>query len=459
MNELIIPPHNIEAEQSVLGALLLSSNVWDKIADKVSETDFYRAEHQLIYRHIARHIEQGKSIDVIVIAESLQSTGKLDRVGGLQYLGELSTNTPSVANIASYASIVRTKKLERDFMAALYDIQELSYSEFSISDKISKAVDLLQAISDGGSNEPIRLSTSISNALEGIERRFASDGEHSGLKTGFNDFDRKLGGLQPGDLIIIAGRPSQGKTAFAINIAENVVKAGGAGLVFSIEMSDEQLALRAISSAGSIDMNILRTGKLQDNDWDKLTHSITLLNDANLFIDQSPMITSAQMHAKARRMKRQHGLDLIVIDYLQLMSEGGDNRNAELASITRKLKLMAKDLGVPVVCLSQLSRKCEERTNKRPLMSDLRDSGAIEQDADVIVMLYRDEYYNPDTMNKGMAEAIICKNRMGEVGMVPLTFQGKYSRFNTFSGEIFREEKRSKRGFDDGKTRASGFDE
>jgi len=290
-----------------------------------------------------------------------------------------------------------------------------------------------------------------------LEARYASDGDIHGLKTGLIDFDQKTGGLQPGDLIIVAGRPSMGKTALAVNIAENVAIDHKTALMFSLEMSDEQLAIRSISSCGSLHLGTMRSGKLQDDDWPKLSAALGKIQDAKLFIDSNPMTTATQMHARARRVKRQHGLDLIVIDYLQLMAEGGDNRNNELSTITRKLKLMAKDLNVPVICLSQLSRKVEERADKRPMLSDLRDSGAIEQDADIVVMMYREDYHNKESMNKGIAEAIIAKQRMGETGTVMLTFQGEYSRFVNFSGTYHKEEpKRKSRAFDDGKSRSAG---
>lgn len=447
---MIEPAHNIQAEQYILGGLLISPKSWDDIIDRVDERDFFRAEHKLIFRHIGKLIETGKDVDVITVAESVERTGKLDRIGGLPYLGEITANTPSAANIKSYADIVRRKWKEREFQAMIVELQSSAESEQSIHDKIEIAVSLLAGLADDRKDEPIRLSEAAGKAIETLDRRYSNGGEIHGLKTHFIDFDRMTGGLHPGDLVILAGRPSAGKTAFATNIGENVaIIEKKSVMMFSLEMSDEQLATRAIASAGSISLNVIRSAKLADDDWSKLTHSLGKIGDVDFFIDQNTGITASQMHSRARRIKRKYGLDLIIIDYLQLMADGGDTRNNELASITRKLKLMAKDLNVPVICLSQLSRKVEERADKRPMMSDLRDSGAIEQDADVIVMMYREEYYNKETQNKGMAEANIVKQRMGETGTVRLAFQGEYSRFGNFTGQYMPPQiikKESKKG-------------
>lgn len=456
---LKIPPHNIEAEQSILGGLMLKPISWDEIADVITEKDFYRLEHQLIFRHIARLIGKSEPVDVITIAESIESTGKLDRVGGLKYLGDIAQSTPSAANIKRYAEIVHSKRKERDFLAATYELLQLTNDSGDIDAKVSEAIEILNALADDKQNSIVRLSEAALKALESLDRRHGSGEEIHGLKTGFIDFDHKTGGLHPCDLIIMAGRPAMGKTCFATNIAENVaIDSGLPVLMFSLEMSDEQLATRSIANQGGVDLNVLRSARIVSGDWDRLTHAVGKMVDAPMFIDSNPMTTATQMHARARRMKRTHGLSLVVIDYLQLMSEGGDNRNNELSTITRKLKLMAKDLQVPVICLSQLSRKVEERGDKRPMLSDLRDSGAIEQDADVVVMMYRDEYYNPDSPNKGVAEAILQKQRMGQTGTVLLSFQGEYSRFTNFQGEYCKPEKKQvRRGMDmDGKSMAAG---
>lgn len=450
-------PQAVEAEQSVLGALLQKQSSWDIIGDFLKEKDFYRAEHQLIFRHIARLIELNKQVDVLTIAESLDGTGKLEKIGGLSYLGSLVQNTPSAKNIKSYADIVHKKRKERDFNAAIEDLRDISSETGDIAQKIEKAVSVLNALADDKQNEPVTLSEATSKALETLEHRLTLGGEIHGLKTGLIDLDKKTGGLQKGDLIIIAGRPSMGKTAIAMNIAEHVAIVDSLPvMVFSLEMSDEQLATRAISNQGNVSLNSMRSAKLNEEDWSGMTRAMGKMTDAPMYIDTNTGITATQMHTRARRIKRKYGLGLIVIDYLQLMADGGDTRNNELASITRKFKLMAKDLDCPVICLSQLSRKVEERGDKRPMMSDLRDSGAIEQDADLIIMMYRDEYYNKESENKGVAEAIIAKQRMGETGSMYLTFNGEFSRFSNFAGEWREPAYSKKRGFIDNKTRAGG---
>lgn len=449
---------NLESEQSVLGGLMIDPAKWDAISESIFEADFFRAEHQLIFRHIQRLIEAGKPVDVITVAESIESTGKLDKVGGLGYLGDLAQGVPSAANILSYATIVHAKHKEREFHAAIQELSAIADCHGNIAEKIENAVNVLNSLADDKRNSVVSLREATVNVLSSLEQRFASGGEIHGLKTGFLDLDQKTGGLQSGDLIILAGRPSMGKSALAVNIAENVaIKDGLPVLIFSLEMSEEQLATRTLASVGGINLNSLRSSKLSDDDWGNITHASQRAYDAPLFIDPNPMMTVSQMHVRARKIKRASGLSLIIIDYLQLMGEGGENRNNELATITRKLKAMAKDLRVPVLCLAQLSRKVEERADKRPMMSDLRDSGAIEQDADLIVMMYRDDYYNKESDNKGIAECNIVKQRMGETGSVLLTFQGEYSRFKDFAGQYHRETtKQRSRGFSDGKVKAGG---
>lgn len=437
---------NAQAEQSILGSLMMHPDKFDEISELISEKDFYRIEHQLIFRHITRMIEKGKQIDVITVAESIESTGKLDKIGGLAYLGDLAQGVASVANIKSYAKIVNKHRRERDFLSAIADLNEIAETHGDLADKIESASNILNSLADNRRDSVVSWTEAAASALEGIEMRFQNGENIHGLKTGLIDFDNKTGGLHPGDLIIVAGRPSMGKTCFATNIAENVAIDDKTVLMFSLEMASEQLAVRSIASIGTIDLGVLRSAKIQDEEWSRLTHAIGKIADKPLFIDPNPMMTASQMHMRARKIKRQHGLSLIVIDYLQLMTEGdGDTRVNELSNITRKLKLMAKDLKVPVICLSQLSRKVEERADKRPMMSDLRDSGAIEQDADMIVMMYRDDYYNKQSPNKGVAEANIVKQRMGETGMVPLTFQGQYSRFSNFIGNYIQNQTETKK--------------
>lgn len=422
-----------EAEYGVLGSLMVDNDSWEKISERIEEDDFFLPANKLIFRHIVRLLESSKPADIITVAESIDSTGKLEMIGGLGYLSNLATSSPSSKNIISYAEIVRKARKERSFQQIIADLQN---SSGTISEKIKNAVDLLTSLEDDKKDSVVSVREAAQKAITNLETRFGMGGEIHGLKTQLNDFDRITGGLQNGDLIIIAGRPSMGKTAFATNIAENVsVKQNLPVLMFSLEMSDEQLATRTIASIGKINLNVMRSAKIGEEDWGKLTSTSGKLYDAPFFIDPNPMMTASQMHQRAKKIKRQHGLRLVVIDYLQLMTEGGDTRNNELSTITRKLKMMAKDLGVPVICLSQLSRKVEERGDKRPMMSDLRDSGAIEQDADLVVMMYREDYYNKDSPNKGVAEAIIAKQRMGETGTVRLAFQGEYSRFKDFAGK------------------------
>lgn len=431
------PAQSVEAEQSVLGGLLIKSSAWDSVGDILQEKDFYKSAHQLIYRHISRLITAGKQVDIITVAESIDSTGKLDVIGGLPYLGGMAQNTPSVANIRSYAKIVHDKRKERDFMSAIEDLIAVAESPGEIGQKIENAVATLTMLADDKQNAPVKLSDAVGRAIETLDVRYRSGNEIHGLRTGLNFIDQKTGGLHPGDLIILAGRPGSGKTALATNIAENVAVVNGLPvLVFSLEMSDEQLATRTLANQGTVNLHVLRSAKVETEDWDKLSYAVGRTADAPMWIDSNTSTTATQMHARARRIKRQHGLRLIVIDYLQLMADGGDNRNNEISAITRKLKIMAKELGVPVILLSQLSREVEKRSDKRPLMSDLRDSGAIEQDADTIIMLYRDDYYNKDSQNKGVAEANFVKQRMGECGTVFLQFNGEYSRFKDFSGEF-----------------------
>lgn len=421
-----------EAEYAVIGALMVNPDSWEFVSEKIEEEDFSLPANKLVFRHIKKLIESSNEVDIITVAQSIEGTGKLELIGGLEYLGKLVSSVPAVKNIVSYAEIVRRTRKERDFLNIVSD---LTHGEGTISEKIKNAVTLLTSLEDDKKDTVVSMREATSKAITTLETRFDNGGEIHGLKTLLNDFDKKTGGLQKGDLIIIAGRPSMGKTAFATNIAENVsVKQGLPVLMFSLEMSDEQLATRAIASIGQINLNVIRSAKITDDDWSKLSSATGKLHDAPFFIDPNPMMTASQMHLRAKKIKRQHGLSLIVIDYLQLMTEGGDTRNNELSTITRKLKMMAKDLDIPVICLSQLSRKVEERGDKRPMMSDLRDSGAIEQDADMVVMMYRDDYYNKDSPNKGAAEAIISKQRMGEIGTVYLSFQGEYSRFKDFAG-------------------------
>ncbi len=432
--QIILPPHAVEAEQSVIGGLIVGGEVaWDRIADVLTETDFYRDDHRRIFRHARRMAETGQVIDVLTLADSIVAMNEADQTGGLSYLIEIANATPSAANIASYARTVVEKARMRALLAFSDEVQGLALRAdgMTAQERIDEATGKILALAEGGAgkDEPKSMGELLGAVVNSIEERMQRGGAVSGLPTGFADLDDKVDGLKAGDLIILAGRPSMGKSALALNIAENVALSGKTVMVFSLEMSDAQLITRALSSVGRINSKTLASGRLTDDDWDRVTNAMGRLHVAPLIIDQTPALSAGQMRARARRQKRRGGLALIVIDYLQLMRGQGENRHQELSAITKALKAMAKDLGVPVVCLSQLSRKVEDRTDKRPMMSDLRESGAIEEDADVVAMVYRDEYYRPDSNFRGLAEILIRKNRMGECGDIRMVFQPEYSRF------------------------------
>ena len=439
---LKVPPHSIEAEQSVLGGLLLDNSSWDKIADLVVENDFYRHDHRLIFRAIVNLFEQSQPVDVITLAEHHDKHGELDKVGELAYLGMLARNTPSAANIAAYASIVRERSVLRQLIAVGTTISNSAFNPEGLSsaDMLDQAEKQVFEIAEKGAKRAggfVQVKEVLGKVVDRIDTLFESDSPVTGLSTGFTDFDMQTSGLQPADLVIVAGRPSMGKTTFAMNLAENAaIKSKQPVAVFSMEMPADALAMRMLSSLGQIDQHRLRTGQLNDDDWPRLTSAIAILNEAPLFIDDTPALTVTELRARARRLKREHGLSLIVIDYIQLMQgsgKAGENRTTEVSEISRSLKALAKELEVPVVALSQLNRSLEQRPNKRPVMSDLRESGAIEQDADLIVFIYRDEVYNEDSPEKGKAEIIISKQRNGPIGTVHLTFQGKFTRFENFA--------------------------
>jgi replicative DNA helicase len=444
LDSIKLPPHSVEAEQSVLGGLLLENIAWDKIADLITEADFYRHDHRLIYRHIGKLIEHAKPADVITVAEMLENSGELNSAGGLAYLGSLAQNTPSTANIRRYAEIVR----ERAVMRKLAEVgSTIANSAFNPSgrtttqllDEAEARVFEIAEAGARGKNGFVAIQPLLTEVVEKIDILFHRDNPNdvTGIPTGFHDLDEKTSGFQPGDLIIVAGRPSMGKTAFSLNIAENVALQTGLPVaIFSMEMGGTQLVMRMIGSVGRLDQHKLRTGRLQDDDWQKMTYALGKLNDAPLFIDESAALSSMDLRSRARRLYRQAGkLGLIVVDYLQLMSANreGENRATEISEISRSLKALAKELDVPVVALSQLNRSLEQRPNKRPVMSDLRESGAIEQDADLILFIYRDEVYNPDSPDKGSAEIIIGKQRNGPIGMVRMTFLGEYTKFENFA--------------------------
>ena len=442
LDAIKLPPHSVEAEQSVLGGILLDTNAWDKITDLVREHDFYRYEHRLIFRHIARLTEQARPVDVITVAESLEGNAELDKAGGLAYLGSLAQNVPSAANIRRYAEIVRERAVMRKLAEVGTEIAASAYNPGGrdagqlLDEAESRVLEINQESERGGQGF-VAIPPLLNQVVERIETLYGRDNasDVTGIATGFTDLDSMTSGLQPGDLVIVAGRPSMGKTAFSINIAENVaLESNKAVAIFSMEMGGTQLAMRMIGSVGKLNQHTLRTGKLEDDDWSRMTHALGRLNDAPIFIDESAALNSLEVRSRARRLHRQNnGLGLIVIDYLQLMSspsgKTGENRATEISEISRSLKALAKELQVPVIALSQLNRSLEQRPDKRPVMSDLRESGAIEQDADLILFIYRDEVYNPDSADKGKAEIIIGKQRNGPIGRVFLTFRGEYTRF------------------------------
>lgn len=442
VNAIRTPPHSIEAEQSVIGGLLLDNSAWEKIADLLTEADFYRHDHRQIFKHIARMVDIARPADVVTIAESLDKSAELASVGGIAYLASLAQNTPSAANIRRYAEIVRERSVMRSLAQVGTEIAESAYNPqgrdaAQLLDEAEGKVFQIAESTAKSKQGFLEMPALLKEVVERIDMLYSRENpdEVTGVPTGFIDLDAKTSGLQPGDLIIVAGRPSMGKTAFSMNIAEHVaVEEKLPVAVFSMEMGGTQLVMRMLGSVGRLDQHVLRTGKLGDEDWSKLTNAIGKLSEAPMYIDETPALTALELRARARRLARQHGgkLGLIVIDYLQLMSGSGrnDNRTAELGEISRGLKGLAKELQVPVIALSQLSRAVEQRTDKRPMMSDLRESGAIEQDADIIIFMYRDEYYNPDSPDKGLAEAIIGKHRNGPVGRVRLAFLGHYAKFD-----------------------------
>ncbi len=443
--ELIkLPPHSVEAEQSVLGGLLLDNSAWDRIADFLSESDFYRADHRQIYHHITRLIEANRPADAITVAESLESTKELESVGGLAYIGALAQNTPSAANIRRYAEIVRERAIMRKLAETASNIAELAYNPMGRdpAQLLDEAESRIFAISEQGARGRqgfVEMQPVLTQVVERIDLLYNRDNpsDVTGVPTGFADLDRMTSGFQPGDLIIVAGRPSMGKTALALNMAEHVALDAGLPLgIFSMEMSAAQLAMRLLGSIGKLDQHKLRTGRLAEDDWRRVTDAVGRLSEAPIHIDETAALNALELRARARRLHRQYGqLGMIIVDYLQLMSatSQGENRATEISEISRSLKALAKELNVPVVALSQLNRSLEQRPNKRPVMSDLRESGAIEQDADLILFIYRDEVYNPDSPDKGRAEVIIGKQRNGPIGTVMLTFQGEYTRFANFA--------------------------
>jgi len=450
--QLRVPPHSVQAEQSVLGGLMLDNEAWDNVADRVGPEDFYRREHRLIFEAVAALAQDNKPFDVVTLAEELERREELENIGGMPYLGALAKDTPSAANIRAYADIVREHSVVRQLIRVGTQIADTGFrpegrnSAELLDLAESRVFEIAEQRSRGGAGfQPAK--SLVTQALDRIETLFQQEDAITGLPTGFSDFDEMTSGLQRSDLVIVAGRPSMGKTTFAMNIAENAaIKTRLPVAVFSMEMPGEQLAMRMMASLGRVDQQRVRTGKLLDEEWPRLTSSVNLLAEAPLYVDDTPALTPTELRARARRLRRdcKSDLGLIVIDYLQLMQApgSGENRTAEISVISRSLKALAKELNVPVIALSQLNRNLEQRPNKRPVMSDLRESGSIEQDADVVVFIYRDEVYNKDVPeeDRGKAEIIIGKQRNGPIGTVYLTFLGQYTKFENFISNAYGDD-------------------
>ncbi len=445
VSNLRIPPHSIEAESSVLGGLLLDNNVWDRVADLLIESHFYRYEHQKIFSSIGQLINANRPADVITVFEHLKSLGNANDLGGLPYLNTLAQYVPSAGNIRRYAEIVRERAILRKLVTAS---DEIAANAFNPQGKpvdriLDEAEAKIFAIGEEGSRTKQgfqSMDALVIELLDRVQEMADNPKDVTGVPTGFVDLDRMTSGLQAGDLVVLAARPSMGKTSFAVNIAENVaIKEGLPVAIFSMEMGASQLALRVVGSIGRVDQGHLRTGKLTDEEWPRLTEAIEKLRLVSMHIDETPGLTPGELRANARRLARQHGkLGLIVVDYLQLMTGSGsasasENRATELGEISRGLKMLAKELQCPVIALSQLNRSVETRSDKRPMMSDLRESGAIEQDADIIMFIYRDDYYDKESKEPNVAEVIIGKQRNGPTGTVKLFFQKNQTRFENLS--------------------------
>jgi replicative DNA helicase len=438
-------PHSIEAEQSVLGGLMLDNLAWDKIVDRIGEHDFYKREHKIIFKVMAELSRRNHPFDVITLAAELKNLNELENIGGEVYLFEMARNTPTAANILAYTDIVRERSIMRQLISGVNEIADMAFNTEGLNSKeiLDKAETKIFNIADQKmrGEGPQDISTLVAAATKRIDELYHSDQDIIGLPTGFKDLDELTSGMQDGDLIIVAGRPSMGKTSFAMNIAEHaVIKSKKPTLIFSMEMPGEALAMRILASLSSINQHKVRTGKLEKEDWPSLHSTVAMLSEAPMFIDDTPGISPAELRARARRLARTQGqLGLIVVDYLQLMQIPGyrENRTTEISEVSRTLKALAKELRVPVIALSQLNRGLEQRNDKRPVMSDLRESGAIEQDADVILFIYRDEVYNENSPEKGAAEIIVAKQRNGPIGRIKLTFLGQFTRFENYASNEY----------------------
>ncbi len=444
--ELKVPPHSIEAEQSVLGGLMLNNEAWFDLVEIVRAKDFYRTQHQIIFEAMMNLANADEPLDAVTIAERLRSQGLLEKVGDVTYLAELAESTPGASNVLAYGRIVRERSVMRQLIGAANRIADAAFApEGRDSDQlVEMAEQSVFEIAENRSQDsgPEKVTTLLEEAVKKVDFLHSNKGAITGLATGFTDLDDKTAGLQRSDLVIVAARPSMGKTAFSVNIAEHAVMSGNKVLVFSMEMPSEQIVMRMLSSLGRIDQTRLRSGELQDDDWNRFTGAVSQLRDKQLFIDDTPALTPGDVRSRARRVSRElGGLDLIVVDYLQLMrtAEKSESRTNEISEISRSLKALAKEMRCPVIALSQLNRALESRPDKRPMNSDLRESGAIEQDADVILFIYRDEVYNEETEDKGVAEIIIGKQRNGPIGKVRLSFIGNLTKFENLAQDMYRD--------------------
>jgi replicative DNA helicase len=446
-DEVRTPPHSVEAEQAVLGGLMLDANAWDAVADIVNAADFYRRDHRLIFEAVAEVAEHRGSCDAVTVSEHLERKGRLDEIGGLAYLGTIARDTPSAANVRAYAEIIRERSILRQLVAAGGEIAAAATDSRgrSASELVDEAERRVFEIAERGARGRsgfVAVRDILPQTIDRLDALHQSPGEIRGVPTGFTMLDRKTTGLQPGDLVVIAGRPSMGKSTLAVNIAENAAIAKGVpSAIFTMEMSAEQLTLRMISSLGRVNQTHLRTGHFTDEDWSRIQGAMAQLSGAPIYLDESPALTPTELRARARRLKRERGLGLVIVDYLQLMQVAGtkENRATEISEISRSLKALAKELQVPVIAISQLNRAVEQRTDKKPVMSDLRESGAIEQDSDLILLIYREEVYDANSPRRGVADIIIAKQRNGPVGEIQLTFLGEYTRFENLVAESYGE--------------------
>ncbi|GHA05289.1 replicative DNA helicase [Oceanisphaera arctica] len=449
--QLKMAPHSFEAEQSVLGGLLLDNNAWDRVAEKVSEPDFYSRPHRLIFQAMQRLSQLSNPIDLITVQEELERHESLDTVGGFSYLVEIAKNTPSAANIGAYADIVRERAVVREMISVANEIAEAGFdpqgrNSTALLDLAETKVFKIAESRTNANEGPQPLRVLLEKTIDRIEELYKNPHQGiTGVSSGYSDLDKKTAGFQSSDLIIVAARPSMGKTTFAMNLCEHAALTSDKPvLIFSLEMPSEQIIMRMLASLGRIDQTRIRTGQLDDEDWARLSSTMgMLLEKGQLYIDDSSGLTPTEVRSRARRVAREHGgISMIMIDYLQLMTVPSlsDNRTLEIAEISRSLKALAKELKVPVIALSQLNRSLEQRADKRPVNSDLRESGSIEQDADLIMFIYRDEVYHDDSPEKGIAEIIIGKQRNGPIGKVRLTFQGQFSRFDNYAGPDFDDD-------------------